>query len=100
MTIGAVGCTFYADLNQVGITYFIGAADRRHGYAVEAARAYTAYFLSHYNNLDLIATVRVANVGSCKMVENAGFVLTEQKLYCDVNDTEEQLYNFHVVKRS
>lgn len=44
--IGSVGCSYYEDLKEVGITYFIGAQYRNHGYAVEAVQTYTKYFLT------------------------------------------------------
>ncbi|WP_256379745.1 GNAT family N-acetyltransferase [Butyrivibrio sp. WCD2001] len=40
---GAVGCTFYEDLEKVGITYFIGADFRNNGYASEAIKLYRFY---------------------------------------------------------
>ncbi len=36
--IGSVGCSYYADLQKTGITYFIGAQYRDNGYAVEAVK--------------------------------------------------------------
>ena len=44
--IGSVGCSYYEDLNKVGITYFIGAKYRNKGYASEAAKAYVQFFCS------------------------------------------------------
>ena len=32
-TVGSVGCSFYEDLEKVGITYFVGADFRNNGYA-------------------------------------------------------------------
>ena len=60
--IGSVGCSYYEDLQEVGITYFIGAHDRNAGYAVEAVQAYTKYFFDSYDMQRMIATVRAENV--------------------------------------
>ncbi len=62
---------YYEDLNEVGITYFIGAQYRNAGYAVEAVQAYIKYFFSAYNIQKMIATVRAENVSSWKVVEKA-----------------------------
>lgn len=64
--IGSVGCSFYKDLDEVGITYFIGEKYRGNGYAVESVKAYTDYFFSHYQIKKLIATIREENVASVK----------------------------------
>ena len=48
IAVGAVGCSYYEDLNEIGITYFIGAQYRNNGYAVEAVKAYTEFFFNHY----------------------------------------------------
>lgn len=47
--VGSVGCSYYEDLRETGITYFVGAQYRNNGYAVEAVKAYTEYFLKNYN---------------------------------------------------
>ena len=95
--IGSVGCSYYEDLEQVGITYFIGAQYRDAGYATEAVQAYVEYFFSTYDIQKMIATVRAENVSSCKVVEKAGFVLTEKKMYKDINDSEEELTYFYEI---
>ena len=47
--VGSVGCSYYEDLRETGITYFVGAQYRNNGYAVEAVKAYTkpTYFPFH-----------------------------------------------------
>ncbi len=95
--IGSVGCSYYEDLKEVGITYFIGAQYRNFGYAVEAVQAYTKYFFSCYNIQKMIATVRAKNISSWKVVEKAGFLLTEKKMYRDLNDSNEELYHFYEI---
>ena len=96
-TIGAVGCSYYEDLQEVGITYFIGAKYRNAGYADEAARAYMKHFFSCYDIPKMIATVRAENVPSCKVVEKAGFSLTEKRMYKDLNDSKEEMYHFYEI---
>lgn len=93
--LGSVGCTYYEDLNQVGVTCFTGAAFRGQGYAAEAVTAYVQYFFTHYDIHRLIATVREDNTASWKTVENAGFVLSETRMYRDINDKKEELYRFY-----
>lgn len=100
MPIGSVGCSYYEDLGQTGITYFIGAKYRGKGYASEAARAYVKYFLGHYDIDRLIATVKTENIASWKTVEKAGFVRKETKMYQDINDAQEELYNFYEIVSS
>ncbi|MDR2022289.1 MAG: GNAT family N-acetyltransferase [Hungatella sp.] len=76
MKIETEGCSAYKDLNEIGITYFIGSTYRRKGYATEAARACADYFLKQYKNIScIIATVRTENNASCKTVEKSGFLL-------------------------
>ena len=35
MAIGSVGCSYYEDLQETGITYFVGAKYRGNGYAAD-----------------------------------------------------------------
>ncbi len=95
--IGSVGCSYYEDLQEVGITYFIGAHYRNAGYAVEAVRAYTKYFFDCYDIQKMIATVRAENISSWKVVEKVGFLLTEKKMYKDLNDSKEEMYHFYEI---
>jgi len=98
LVIGSVGCSYYKDLQQTGITYFIGAQYRSRGYAVEAVIAYVAYFFAHYGIPALIATVREENISSWKVVERAGFQLVDKRMYQDINDDREKLYRFYEVR--
>lgn len=93
--VGSVGCSYYEDLQKIGITYFIGAEYRNKGYAVEAVKAYIEYFFNHYNVPTLIATIREENIPSWKAAEKAGFKLTEKKMYKDLNDEKEEMYYFY-----
>lgn len=93
--LGSVGCSYYEDLEQVGITFFIGSAFRGQGYAAEAAAAYVQYFFTHYDIHKLIATVRDDNTASWKTIEKAGFDLSDTRMYRDINDEKEELYRFY-----
>ena len=93
-----MGCSYYDDLREIGIVYFIGASYRNRGYAVEAAKAYTAYFFNHYNLPRLIATIREENPASWKTAEKAGFRFIERKMYKDINDDNEELYRFYKIQ--
>lgn len=95
VVIGSVGCSYYEDLQEIGITYFIGSQYRNNGYAAEAVKAYVKYFFNHYNVQKIIATVREENISSRKVVEQSGFILTEKKMYQDVNDEKEEMYYFY-----
>lgn len=95
VVIGSVGCSYYEDLQETGITYFIGAKYRNNGYAVEAVKAYAEYFLGHYHVPKLIATVRADNVSSWKVLEKAGFVFVRERMYKDINDDREERYLFY-----
>ncbi len=95
---GSVGCSFYEDLGKVGITYFIGADFRNNGYASEAIKAYVCYFFEHYDENEIIATIREDNLPSWKTIERVGFSLTEKKMYRDINDAKEKLYRFYLAQ--
>ena len=91
--IGNVGCTYYEDTDKIGICYFIGADYRRKGYAAEAVKAYTDYFFDHYNEKEIIATIKANNEQSYKTAEKSGFKLIETKMYKDI-------YSFrNIIKR-
>lgn len=93
--VGSVGSSYYEDSHQIGIVYFVGANYRGNGYASEATIAYLKYFFEHYSIPKIIATIRTANIASCKSAEKAGFLLLETKMYRDLGDTEAKLYNFY-----
>lgn len=95
--IGSVGCSFYKDLDEVGITYFIGEKYRGNGYAVESVKAYTDYFFSHYQIKKLIATIREENVASWKTIEKCHFLFIEKKMYKDISDDEAQLTRYYEI---
>ncbi len=97
--IGSVGCSYYEDFQKTGLTYFIGTQYRNSGYAVEAIKAYTEYFFKHYNAEIMIVTVRDENIASWKVIEKVGFILTEKRMYKDLNDDEEKLYRFYEITK-
>ena len=94
--IGNVGCTYYEDSDRIGICYFAGTEYRRQGYVSEAVKAYISYFFDHYNEKEIIATIKDENVPSWKTAEKCGFELTETKMYKDIDDEKEELYRFYV----
>ncbi len=98
IAIGSVGCSYYEEFQETGITYFIGAQYRNNGYAVEAVKAYVKYFFEHYNIDKIIATIKATNISSQKVIEKAGFVLTEKKMYKDLNDTKKEIYHFYEIR--
>jgi len=51
--------------------------------------------MRHYEQNELIATVREENIPSWKAIERAGYILVDRKMYQDLNDEEEQLYRFY-----
>lgn len=60
-------------------------------------KAYTKYFLDHYNAKRMIATVRDENISSWKVIEKVGFMLSEKRMYKDLNDDKEKLYRFYKI---
>ena len=97
--IGNVGNTYYEDADQIGICYFVGAAYRRKGYVSEAVMAYVPYFFEHYNEDEIIATIKDFNEPSWKTAEKSGFKLLEIKMYKDIDDEKEELYRFYAANR-
>ena len=95
--ISSVGCSYYDDLKQTGITYFIGQKYRGNGYAVESIQAYTNYFFAHCPIKKLIATITEENVASWKTIEKTSFQLVERKMYQDIDDAKEELYRFYEI---
>lgn len=100
IVIGSVGCSYFDDLEQVGLVYFIGADYRGKGYAAEAVAAYTKHFFEHYDITKIIANIRNANRASCITAERAGFKLVETKMYKDFGDDVEKLYNFYEMTKN
>lgn len=98
--IGSVGSSYYEDLKEIGITYFIGAKFRGNGYAPEAVQAFITYFLEKYDVARVIATARVENIVSCKILENVGFVLCETKPYQDLYDEVEVMNNIYKLENT
>jgi len=96
--IGNVGCTYYEDTDRIGICYFAGANYRKNGYISEAVKAYVSYFFNHYDEKELIATIKDINIPSWKTAEKCGFELMETKMYKDIDDEKEELYRFYVIK--
>ncbi|MBX7281850.1 GNAT family N-acetyltransferase [Clostridium chauvoei] len=95
IVIGSVSCSYYEDLQQIEITYFIGSQYRNKGYALEAVKAYTEYFFNNYNKPKIIATVREENIPAWKVVEKAGFKFKEKKIHKDLNDEKLEMYYFY-----
>lgn len=95
--IGSVGCSVYEDIHEIGIAYCIGSKYRGKGFAKEAASAYTKYFFEHYPNINrMIATIRQDNIISNSVIRSVGYELEMMKMYKDINDEEEAMYNFYV----
>ena len=94
--LGSVGSSFYEDFDEVGVTYFIGAKYRGHGYAAEALCALVEYLYANYEIEKLVATASVHNIASCRTLEKAGFVVTETKMYQDMYDECEGMSNIYV----
>jgi RimJ/RimL family protein N-acetyltransferase len=99
IVIGSVGCSYYQDLGETGLTYFIGSAYRRQGFALEAAKAYTDYFLKNYNTDRITAAAKADNPASCKTLERVGFRLLETRQYQDINDDAPHEYCFYEMKK-
>ena len=97
--IGSIGTSYYEDVDKVGAVWFIGSEFRQRGYASEAVNAYIEYYFKHYAEDEILSTIRDANVSSWKTAEKAGFILEDTQMYKDINDSEEQLYRFYVIKR-
>ena len=97
--VGSVGCSYYYDLDTVGICYFISAEYRNRGYATQAAEAYLQYYFENYDLSQIIATIKDSNTASWKVAEKTGFELIDTKMYKDINDECEELYRFYRRKR-
>lgn len=95
LVIGSVGSSYYEDLKEVGVTYFVGAGYRGNGYAAEALHCLADHMFAKYNLKKLVATARVKNTASCKTLEKAGFSVVETKPYQDIYDEEEEMSNIY-----
>lgn len=100
MVIGSVGSSYYEDLTEVGVTYFIGANYRGNGYAAEALQCLVDYLFARYNLKKLVATARVENIASCRTLERTGFSVVETKLYQDLYDESEEMSNIYELARN
>lgn len=83
--LSSAGCSYYEDLRKVGMPYFLGAAHRGRGYALEAARLYRS-LLFPLCSPRLIAAVRQGGDVSRLAAERAGFLLSEVRPCRDLND--------------
>lgn len=100
MVIGSVGSSYYEDLTEVGVTYFIGANYRGNGYAAEALQCLVDYLFARYDLKKLVATARVENIASCRTLERTGFSVVETKLYQDLYDESEEMSNIYELARN
>ncbi len=48
----------------MGVIYFVGAEYRNKGYASETVKYYVRYFFEHYDEIEIIATIREDNISS------------------------------------
>ena len=97
---GSVGCSWYEDLQRIGITYFMDAGYRGYGYMTEAVKAYTRYFFRNYAFSSLFATARTENTASCRVLEKAGFRLSKTGMYRDMFDETAQMSRFYELDAS
>lgn len=97
--VGSVGCSYYDDLDTVGICYFISTEYRNKGYATQAADSYVQYYFDNYDLPEIIATIKECNTASWKVAEKTGFELIDTRMYKDINDEGEELYRFYRRKK-
>jgi ribosomal-protein-alanine N-acetyltransferase len=64
---------------QMEIGYAISEQHQGNGYATEAVKSVTQWALSSGGLSSIVAIVDSINVASCKVLENAGFHLVEEK---------------------
>lgn len=99
MVIGSVGSSYYEELTEVGVTYFIGVNYRGNGYAAEALQCFADYLFARYNLKKLVATARVDNIAFGKTLDRTGFSVVETKMYQDLYDeSEEMSYIYELVR--
>lgn len=63
----------------VEIGYAIEDCQQRKGYATDAIRAISTWGLSFYRLPEILAVAADANTSSCRALEKAGFLLTEER---------------------
>lgn len=97
--VGSVGTSYYEDLQEIGITYFIGGKFRGHGYMAEAVSSFVKYIFTNYDTDTIFASTAVSNVASCKTLEKTGFELFDTRMYQDMYDDTAVLSNFYKMKR-
>lgn len=66
---------------------------------MEAVKAYTEFFFSHYDVSGIIATIREENRASWNVVEKGRFQLMDKKMYKDLNDEKAEMYRFYEFRR-
>lgn len=98
--IGSIGTTYYEDMGRVGITYFLGAKYRGHGYMTEAVKAFAQYVFANYDVDSLFAVAALRNPASCRTLSNAGFALIDTRMYQDMYDDECEMQNFYELRRA
>ncbi len=97
--VGSVGCSYYEDMKEIGITYFIGAGFRGNGYGAEAVQTFVKNFFLMYEAERLIAVTDTENKASCRTLEKAGFTLLETRLYQDMYDEKERMSSIYEIVR-
>jgi len=92
----------YAEMAKDGSLAEIGFdesfSDWAEDWINEAVQAYISYFFDHYDEKEMIATIKDNNIPSWKTAEKCGFELTKTKMYKDIDDKEE-LYRFYMINR-
>jgi RimJ/RimL family protein N-acetyltransferase len=93
----------YAEMAKDGSLAEIGFdesfSDWAEDWINEAVTLTISYFFDHYNEKEIIATIKDNNIPSWKTAEKCGFELTETKMYKDLDDEKEELYRFYKINR-
>jgi RimJ/RimL family protein N-acetyltransferase len=98
--IGTIGCSYYEDIDKIGIAYFIREEFRMKGFASEASNAYADFFIDTYDVDELIATVKTENNSSRRVIEKSGFSFVETRMYQDIHDDKPEKYDFFIFTKS